>query len=327
MYRRDFDKLLASGKLPRLLYLYGECDYQLSRYARLACDQLAQGEEIQKLWFDDYSLDAALAILGQSSLFSATNILWIMSDAKLSKKELEALAGVIQRNESAGVVIQTTHPAAKDHERTVENLGGIAVRFFQATIGEAVAFLREEAAALGLTLSDFLLNRLLGLHENNLSLAVNDLAKLTLIEGEIGIKEIDEVVFGLGSLTIESVLAGLMTNADTPAQLEKLYEQGEEPMAILLATQRYFLQLFAFHRHIKLHGNYDSRAILGFKLPPQIERERAQAAIKITLPTFSSLLELLLRTEGRLKSSKKHDAQAELTAAFITLKELLLASH
>jgi DNA polymerase-3 subunit delta len=84
LYKNEFDKL---SSLDFNGYLFwGQNDFLVENYAQTTASRLANGDEITKVYFEEYNFDRCFDTLSQSSLFSSSNILLIKVNKKIPKK-------------------------------------------------------------------------------------------------------------------------------------------------------------------------------------------------------------------------------------------------
>ncbi len=325
MYKREFDQLLRSGTLPKSLMLYGDNDYYIDEAVEAVVTHVNAGESILKLYYDEYDFQRAKNHLGQSSLFGDVNLLLIRSDRKIPKKELAQLVELAARNENSYLLYvytgsdfksMTTHfsPGQKAQH----------VRFFPPSLNEGASLLQKKARQLGIEIDRYAVEHLLNALGLNLAMAVNELEKLALLPGPIGTKEIDEHIFSLVPVAMESFLVSLFTKRPLADLLRQVNQLGEDEFAILRAIQYFTSQLFLFHAHIKLYGSADSRAILGYRLPKPIEQQRAQLAARISPERFEKILDTLAEGELAIKSvGASSQKETLLLATLIKIKSFL----
>uniref|UniRef100_UPI0026113112 DNA polymerase III subunit delta n=1 Tax=Hydrogenimonas sp. TaxID=2231112 RepID=UPI0026113112 len=304
MYKREFDQLLASGTLPKSLMLYGDNDYYIDTTAETFIEKTGARESMLKLYFDEYDFQTAKNYLGQSSLFGDLNLLYIKSDRKIPKKELTQLIDLAYRNENDFFIFAYTGPDFKTMTSAfTKTKNAEHVRFFPPNLREAADILQQHARHLHMQIDRYAIEHLLMLLNLNLALAVNELTKLSILEGPIGAKEIDEHVFSLAPMAMDTFLFSLFSKKPLTDLIHQMHQLGEDEFAILRAIQYFVSQLFLFHIYIKLHGAPDSAAILGYRLPKQLETQRAQLAVKLSLPLFSKIFDTLAEGELAIKTA------------------------
>jgi len=325
MYKREFDKLLQSGPLPKSLMLYGDNDYYLDTYGRRFVEAGGSPDGVLKLYYDEYDFQAAKNHLGQSSLFGDAATLVVRTDRKIPKKELQTLVELAHKSDANRFLLLYTGrdfktlTGAFDPKRSAQH-----VRFFPPNIREAAAIVEEEARRLGVDIDRYAIEHLLSLLNLNLSLAVNELHKLAVAGTPVDRETIDRLVYSLAPAATEEFLYALFSRGDIREVLQKLHHLGEDEAAILRSTQRFVTHLFLFHLHIKLHGTPDSQAVLGYRLPRQIEERQASLAVRIGFETYEKLFDILAQGEERLKRAGA-GAQKEtiLFSTLIKIKSLL----
>jgi len=328
MYKREFEAYLKAKKIPKALFLYGACRYQndalVDEFLRLLG---AQVEEKLLMYFDEYHFNSAKSFIAQSSLFGDRNILIVKSDKTIPTKELEILIELCGKNESSYFICQFF---GEDKKATASTKAfekashALFVRLFKAEMGEALSLLEQHAQKIGLNINRYVLQHLYLVHTEDLSLCVNECEKLSLLEREVTINDIDTLVYGLGSVSMEHFIARLFEKKDISEIFERLIEgDGVEEIRVINAIESHVSQLFLFHTYIKLHGAFDAKAILGYALPSPIATQRSHQSIKIDLPTYQKLFELLLNTEYTLKKLSNVDKNGYLLSSLIKLQSYL----
>ena len=323
MYKRDFDKLLASGQIPKSLLLYGDNDYFIRQSAEAFIQKTGAKEGMLKLYYDEYDYQTAKNYLGQSSLFGDLNLLMVRSDKKIPKKELTHLIDLAHRNENNYFLyIYTGSDFRSLTSAFNKKVSAEHVRFFPPNRREAMEAMEIEAKKAGVAIDRYALEHLLNAMNLNLEMAANELRKLAILEGPVGVKEIDEYVFSLAPAAMDDLLQALFMRRPLPEILHHYRQLGEDEFAVLRALQYFVDQLFAFHAHIKLHGTPDSAAVLGYKLPRQIEERRAALAVKIPTPLFEKIFDALAEGEEQMKRGGG-DKESLLFATLIKIKSFL----
>jgi len=326
MYKRDLDGLLAQGNLPHALLLYGEpffSDY----YAKAVLRQWGEKENILSFYYDEYHYESARNFIAQPSLFGDVNILYIRSDRKLPKKELDTLIALCQKNPNSFFLLHFSGEdrTGKELQRSFgKKRGGDFVRFFKPNMGEAIALLRAHAADLGVEIENFTLQHLFMIQNEDLSLSMKELEKLSLLRKPITVSDIDTHVYGMGELPLDQFIVKLLQKEDIREDLVRLLEGGSgDEIRIINAITNFVTQLMLFHIYIKVHGRYDAVEIVGYPLPPALVKERAAMSIRFRLSTFRSLLAHLLESEHALKHETQIDKNSYLISSLIKLQTYL----
>ncbi len=326
MYKREFDAKIAGGDLPKALLLYGESFYS-DFYARKILSLWADRENVLSFYFDEYHYESAKNFIAQPSLFGDINVLYIRSDKKLAKKELDNLVLLCQKNPNSFFLLHFSGDdrVAKELCKSfAKRKGGDFVRFFKPNMGEAVALMRQEADRMELEIENFALQHLFMLQNEDLSLCMNEIQKLSLLNKTITVADIDTHVYGMGALSLDDFINTLLNKEDIKEQLFKLTQSGTfDEIRILNAITAYITQLMLFHIYIKVNGKYDAIEILGYPLPPQLLKQRAALSIKFRLSTYKELLKHLLECEHALKYSQYIDKNSYLISSLIKLQTYL----
>ncbi len=325
MYQREFDQRLHKA-LPHAVLLYGENEYMLDHYTNLYKTKLDAKESLLALYHDEYSFEQAKGYLSQSSLFGGTNFLLIRREKKIPKKELDALVALTQKNSDNYLLylFEGTAANAKGLQSSfTEKKGGVWVRFFEANIGEGIAMLQQKAQAMRLDIDHYALSHLMTLLNNNLALCSNELHKLAILNSKIESRDIDRLVYSTAPLATEQLLIDLFAKKPVIDTISRLLELGEDEFSILRSTQFFVQQIFLFHAYIRLHGQPNSKEILGYQLPKHIEQQKAQLALRVKTAALLKIYEHLLSAELRLKKGGSIDKESLLYGILVKLQSYL----
>ncbi len=325
MYQKEFEKLLHRTP-PRALLLYGENPYLIEQYIQFYIQKTEAQESLLTQYYDEYDFQLARNYLSQSSLFGGTNLLIIKRDKKIPPKELQQLVTLTQKSSSNYFIFEFQGSAkeAKALQRIFNPKEGANwVRLFEPSLQEGVAQLEQRARNEQINIDRYALQHLLLLLNNNLSLANNELTKLSILKERITAKDIDRLVYSTAPVAQEQLFLALFEKKPIITTLHQLLELGTDTATLLRACQLFVQQIFLFHAYMKLHGRIDSKAILGYQLPKMIEAQKAQLALKIKTPTFGQLLEHLLSLELQIKRTPSSGREALLYGGLIKLQSFL----
>ena len=305
MYQREFDQRLTQT-LPKAVLFFGENDYMIDFYIDKYIQQTDAKESMLSLYHDEWNFEQAKAFLSQTSLFGGTNLLVVKHEKKIPKKELDTLVELANKNPD-NYFLYGYAGAPKDAKSMqsafTDKKGGVWVRFFEPNIRDGIAVLQQKAQKIHLDIDHYALQHLMLILNNNLALCANELEKLAILGTKITGKDIDKLVYSTAPLAIEQLLIDLFNKKPVTDTIARLLEIGEDEAAILRATQYFVNQIFLFHAYIKLHGYVDSAAILGYKLPKQIEEQKAQLALRVKSASLLKIFEHLLESELAIKKA------------------------
>ncbi len=326
MYQKEFRQLLLKGNIPHALLLYGKNEYFIEAYIEYYQKKLDATESMLTLYFDEYDYTRAKAYLSQSSLFGGTNLLLIRSDKKILAKELDSLIELTKRNSDNYLLLYFSgeDSVAKAMQKSfTEKKGGIWVRFFESNLKDGLKVLRAKSKSLNIKSDEYTLTHLLNLLDNNLALAVKELEKLSILDEPLNTKVIDNMVYSTAPLAVEKLLIELFNKNPIDDIFERLLELGFNEFDILRATEIFINQIFLFHLYIDLNGRANSQDILGYRLPRQIEEQRATLATRIKLDNWNKIYNHILNSELRLKKDKSQYKEAELYGILIQLQQYI----
>ena len=325
MYQREFDQRIRQS-LPHAVLLYGEDAYMLEHYTDLYKRELDARESLLALYHGEYDFEQARNYLSQSSLFGGINFLLIRHEKKIPKKELDTLIALTQKNSDNYLLYLYEGSAANARSLQssfAEKKGGIWVRFFEPNINDGIAILQQKAKEIGLEIDHYALSHLMTLLNNNLALCHNELHKLAILGTRIESRDVDRLVYSTAPLATEQLLIDLFAKKEVTETISRLLELGEDAFSILRSTQFFVQQIFLFHAYIRLHGQPNSKEILGYQLPRHIEQQKAQLALKVKTASLLKIYEHLISSELRLKQGGSIDKESLLYGILIRLQSYL----
>jgi DNA polymerase-3 subunit delta len=325
MYRKEFENLLKRNP-PRALLLYGENSYLISSYIKYYIRITKATDTLRREYFNEYSFESAKSYLSQNSLFGGVNLLLIKRDKKIAKREIDRLIELVSKNSNNYLIFNylgSSRDAKSMQSAFTTKKGAIWVRLFEPNMQESISILHNKADRIGLNIDHYSLQHLMLLLNNNLTLCSNELNKLAILNREVNINDIDKLVYSTAPLAIEQLLIELFENRPITKTLNRLFELGEDEFSILRSTQFFLNQIFLFSSYMKLHGNIDSKAILGYKLPRDIEAQKASLVQKVQPKSILKIYELLLEVELNIKKSSPNSRELLLYGAFIRLQSYL----
>ncbi|RXJ83687.1 DNA polymerase III subunit delta [Arcobacter cloacae] len=306
MYKNEFDNYLKQNKRFKTYMFYGQSTFLIEQYSLAIAQMFGDSDEIEKMYFEEYDFKYAKDKLLQSSLFSSNNILLIKVEKKIPKKEVDTLVEACNKNPDSTLIFACLGDA---EFKTMENsfslkTNSVAVRFFSPTDLEALKFLEYEAKMLQIKYEISALNHLYFMHKSDLSLCVNDLRKLAILDELLTVNVIDNNCFGIGSVNFEEFLHDLLSGKDISDDLSLILEEGMNEIFLLNQVTSFVQQLFMISSYARTIGQPNPKDILGFIPPKNIWEKKSKLAINIKPEIFQEILDYLLNIELDLKSSK-----------------------
>jgi len=317
MYRNEFDNHLRQNKKFNAYMFYGQSTYLVDYYTNIVANSLGNKDEIEKLYFDEYNFKYAKDKLRQSSLFSSNNILLIKCEKKIPKKEVDALILACASNSDSTVIFSCIGDSDfKTMEKSFSTkTNSVVVRMFAPNDNEAVKLIENEAKKLNINYEFSSLNHLYVMHKNDLSLCINDLSKLAILDKKINQNIINTHCFGIGIVSFEDFLHNLLACKDISTDLNLLLEEGLNEVFLINQVTSFVQQLFMISSYARAIGAPNPKEILGFSPPKHIWEKKSKLAINIKPEKFQDMLEFLLDIELELKSSKIDNTNLYLQAS------------
>lgn len=322
MYKKDFDSLLKLAT-PKAILLWGECDFFIDFYATKIKNLIKNNGavDIFPLYFEEYNATTIIEILSQQSLFSNSSLVLVKLNKikESTKKDIAKFTDILKRNPNNYLIIEFYNDDSPEYGRNAKALSAlfnskdfVNVRFFNPTINEATAILRDFATQYGLKIADPTLHHLYDRQNQNLGICVNELQKFALCEGIIDNEIVDRLSYGLSAKSIEELCETMLNRGDYLKVLSKIEEEGLNDMDLIRALQGYFYRLFQFFAYIKANGRVDSTKILKYALPKQIEQKYANFAIKLREAQYLGIFALLNEWRVNAISGKDKNSFANL---------------
>lgn len=312
--------------LPKAVLLYGDNRYLIDYYIEHYTQKLEAKEEKLSLYYDEWNYAQAHSYLSQSSLFGGVNLLVIKYEKKIPKKELDEL--ILLANKTADNYLLFGFTGESRDAKTMqssftEKRGALWVRFFEPNIKEGIGMLQKKAKIIGLNIDFYALQHLMLMLNNNLALCSNELDKLAILDGEVTSKDIDRLVYSTAPLAIDQFLTALFEKRPVIEMIGTLLELGEDELFLLRSTQHFVSEIFLFNAYIKLYGTPDSKEILGYKLPKQIEERKAQLAMRLKPAILLNITEFLLNRELEMKRKGNINKEALLYGTFVQMQRYI----
>ena len=321
MTRQDLDRHLQNKTAPRAMALFGESHFFIDRYAT-ALSRIEEAS-VLSMYHDEYDFSTAKAHLSQGSLFGDQNLLIVKHEKKLPKAELDVFVELVGKNNDNYFIYCYVGDDVKSVDTAFKGSHTGSVRFYSPSASESSAIVSREAQQSNLQLDPRAAMHLLEVHNNDLSLACNELSKLSILNKPITIADIDEHVHGLSEIKLDAFLKKVIEKKEFLASLQPLLESGVAEIYILTSLSKFLTELYMFNVTIKLNGFADPIAVLGYKPPDFVVKEKASLSIKISPNGYKKGLNLLLDTELKMKSTGSPDQESLLLSALLKLQSLL----
>lgn len=318
MYKREIDELINKSTLPKNIMLFGECNYFIERYSKLIVNSIDKDSEKLVFYFDEYDFKVAKNYLSQTSLFGDKNILILKVDKKIPKNEMDTLINLTNRVEDSYLIVEFY---GKDYKGMSSYFKNSFVRFFKPNLHEAIFLLKEKSDKLNINIDRYALEHLLAIENFDLALAMNEIEKFAILDTKITTKDIDRLTYGLGDINLDDLIVKIFDKREFFHDLKSVLEKEDE-LRVVMAISSFISGLFMFHLFFEINGFVNSKDVLGYKLPKQIEEKRFRVAKKLNLNNFNAILEHLQKSELLLKTESKIDKSSILYSTLIKLQTL-----
>ncbi len=302
MYKKEFDNL---EQVPNNLLLYGNSFY-LKEYEKKLLERF-KNANVVKIYFDEYDFEEIKSYLLESSLFGDVNVV-VLKHNKFPSN-LDKLVKLNSSNYFFFFYYSNKIPQNNP-------FGKNFVRFFEPTLKDVVLYIEKMAKKLDLHIT----------HEAKLFLAKSvspefleeELKKLSIYSKEIVLEDIKKLVFVYKEESFEDLAVSILKGEEFKDKLKNLLEIVDF-RRILPFVIKYVRELYEYNLYFKKTGNSSLEGYLGYKLPPQIEKQRIELSLKFREKDYFELLKNLLHFELKMRNSDK-EKQAIFYEAIAFLK-------
>jgi len=322
MYKNELDNHIRNKTMANSFVFFGESDFLIDMYTKMLTS--IENANILTYYHTEYNFQSAKAHLSQASLFGDRNILIIKTEKKVPKKELDIILTLCEKN-SDNIFVYAYYGSdykTYNNKKAFSKFQTMSVRFYHPKEYEVLNILTNLAQEKNVKIDKYTLTHLLHIHHNDIALCANEIEKFTIFDKEITTKDVDNLVFGLHEVNLDTFIQKLLDKKDFKEDIHQILERGEDEIRILSSITSYITQLYMFNIYIRINGAPNAIEILGYNPPKHIVQEKAQQAIKIKPQTYYTLHQLLLDAELKMKSASV-DKEAILFATLIRLQKLL----
>lgn len=335
MYKKELDSLLSKpNHLPRAYLLYGASEFYIAHYGSkiaklLLAGQGAEGQEVQRFYFEECDINQIYTLLSQNSLFGDKSFLLLRLDKKLDKKTCEKLLGALANNMENALIIEFYASSAKSSAQYMQDCRAFVsnfkspkipvaeVRFFEPSLSECMQILQERTKELNIALKTEDLRYILELQNNNIAIALKELEKFCIGVNSSETKQIESqsVRFlseGVASFSVEELTCAIMEKKPFLKILQTIYEEGIDEMSLIREVERFFYQLFLFFSYIKTKGAPNAAEILGFSPPRHIIERQSRYCISLREQDYAKIFELLNQWHVECMSGKSKNGMTTL---------------
>lgn len=337
MYKKELDSLLAKPNPPRAYLLYGASAFLIHHYGKKISTLLAQGQEINTFYYDEFEPDDILSMLTQDSLFGGDTFIVLKIDKKFDEKTCKKFLNTFVKHQKNALIIEFYISSSKTEAQYMQdcrsfaksfkssNIQAVEVRFFEPSIQEGLEFLRTRCKELGIEIQNQDLRYILELQNNNLAIAYKELEKFSIgLESSaskdslnsnqtkpnkyINTQMVQFLCEGVASYSIEELNCAIMEKKPIIEILQTLYEEGVNEVALARDVQRFFYQLFLFFAYIRIKGAPDAMEILGFNPPKAIIERQSRYCMKFKERDYIEIFDLLNTWNLKAKSGKSKNS-------------------
>lgn len=326
----ELKNLIKAKKPLRGVLLCGECEVYMDGLAK-GFFETYEIEEYDKFYFDEISFEALKNTLSQPSLFSPVIAIFMKTDKKLKPSELKELFGICAKNEGVYLVIEYLKGSSTDDwvfNKEVKALEAEAdkipicagVRVYNPREQEALEILAQAAKEGGFEIDRNRLYTLYNYQNQNLSLSMAELKKEMLHSFEgVGLGE----GYSLGVVSLDELITAMFEKKEFHKKLERILEEGYQPIEIVIALQGKFRDIFYFYAYIISYGEANKAEITGiYNYPEDLAKKNSEIALRLKGDKITKIFSELLECSLAIKESRGEPLSL-LLSSLIKIQALL----
>lgn len=339
MYKNEFELKIKQKHIFDSVFFFGLSVYSFEYYASFMINSLphANGDSIKDsirvVYFDDYDFKEAKDYLSHISLFSSTNILIIKTISKIDTKELKELIEITTKLDNSFLILQQypnndeiayskiSSSMQMQFSKFKDKAG--FVRFFKPNLKDSLELIKAKTDESNLKISPQLIKDLYMNNSENLEFCISDIDKLLIYDDEITSQNLEDIKSPTSEINIDDFIYKVLEKKEIAKDYQYLCLHGLKEIEFLAKFANFVQSLILFNIYIKENGFFDSKEILGYKLPKQIEEKRAKVSILFNMQKYELILESILETDIKIKGAVKIDKKAYLFSKILQIQLIL----
>ena len=321
MYQNQFDKLLNNKKVPNSVMFFGESHFLIDRYFE-KLKKYFDVDEVVTFYNFDYSLDNAIGSVSQGSLFAERTLLVIKSDDKISAKDLKVLIEIVKNSKDNffaylyyGDDYRVSQKAFMRTDKKAE-----FVRFFNPNDQNILNIIWEETHKLNYEISRDGAVQLIHLKNSNLSLIMIEIQKLANFgKPLLDRNDILESVSPSVDIELDQIIEYFFKSKNFQKLMQFVDIKAMDEIMTISYMVKFVEELYFFRSAFETGNPTDAFAVLGRKLPPQVEQAKQRNSQIFNISQISKFLTILMSAELKFKSGQVGDKNAFFVATLLKL--------
>ncbi|NLY03361.1 MAG: hypothetical protein GXZ15_00720 [Campylobacter sp.] len=303
MYKRELDALIYAKKLPNFILLRSRDAFLNELYTEEILNYW-NAENLYSVYPSEYDFESIRSFLAPS-LFGGKNAVYIKSVKFGSTKEIKSLIEICKKDKNCFLLYEFLENDENHiNDAFIKTFEGNFVRLFSPNNpNETLQILNKKCKSLKLYPNNAALLEIYQIHGENLNLTAAELEKFASLNYPLNLENVKTHVTGLSEVSFEELFKKIINLEDFRDEFFTYIESsGYNESEFISYTYNYMYRIFKIHTHIKLYGQLDFRAILGYTPPPLIQNELKKEALKFSTAEFKEMFKVLNETEFTLKT-------------------------
>ena len=305
-------RAISSGKLPSLLFLYGEEAFLLDEALNAAIDALLSKEErdFNLAFVEGKQLDAAelIDMAREFPMFASRRVIVVRQAQEIKAEQMEVLSDYLVNPVVECCLIFCAAKIDKRRKFFQQcKKYGAMVEFKPLYPNKVPAFVRERLRRYNKTISEDALQLFCRRVGNNSGDIISELAKLCSYCGDNPTVQRDDVAAVVSDLRVDSIfdLTDALGARDQSAALlllERLLDEGQVVQVIFVMITNHFRNLWKISSLLAQHCNEQEIAARA-RINPYVVSKAVKQVPRFAASSYPAIFTLLNRTDMALKSS------------------------
>lgn len=324
MYKKEFENLLKSKKLPNYFLFRSSNDFLNELYVGFYI-KAKSCSEVMKFYYDEYNFEQIANLLSQNSLFNDSTLIHIKSDKTVSSKEITKLVEICEKNGTNSFIYELNDENCRVTNDFIKAFKVNFVRFFQPNSDEEVlSLLGFYAKTLKLDYEQSALLQLYKLQNFDLNLSASEIDKFANLSVKLNEQNLKNLVNPLNIISLSEFFEIVFELKDFRQSFISLQNSPNfNEIALINLFYNSFFKLFEIYLNLKISPKIDMIKILGYKPPFNVENSLKAQAYKLNDKKFELIFKSLNRAEFSLKMRANIDKSLEIINLLVEIQKVL----
>lgn len=324
MYKKEFEALLKSKKLPNYFLFRSSSDFLNELYVKFFI-RAKNCSEIVRFYYDEYNFEQISNLLAQNSLFNDSSLIHLKTDKAISPKEAAKLVEICEKNQTNSFIYELNDENCRVTNDFIKSFKTNFVRFFQPNNDEeALNLLGFYAKTLKLNFNQNALLQLYRLQNFDLNLSASEINKFANLNLELNEQNLKSLVNPLNIISLSEFFELVFELKDFRKSFVSLQNSSNfNEIALINLFYSSFFKIFEIYLNLKISSKIDMMKILGYKPPFSVENSLKSQAYKLNDWKIEKIFKSLNRAEFELKMKINIDKSLVIMDLLVEIQKIL----